>query len=69
MMELLSKLRDLGAGPFKIACTHGLFTKNAIPNLTSQPDVLEIITTNTIPMAVEKEHPKIKVLSVGTARR
>lgn len=65
MMELLNVLRDLGAGPFKIACTHGLFTKNAVPNLTSQPDVLEIVTTNTIPMAPEKEHPKIKVLSIG----
>jgi len=65
MMELLAVLRDLGAGPFKIACTHGLFTKNAVPNLTSQPDVLEIVTTNTIPMSPEKEHPKIKVLSIG----
>lgn len=65
MMELLAVLRDLGAGPFKIACTHGLFTKNAVPNLTSQPDVLEIVTTNTIPMSPEKEHAKIKVLSIG----
>lgn len=65
MMELLHVLRDLGAGPFKIACTHGLFTKNAVPNLTSQPDVLEIVSTNTIPMAPEKEHPKIKILSIG----
>lgn len=65
MMELLDVLRGLGAGPFKIACTHGLFTRNAVPNLTSQPDVLEIVTTNTIPMAPDKEHPKIKVLSVA----
>lgn len=63
MMELLVKLREHGARHFRLACTHGLFTKNALERLGEADDVIEIITTNTMPIA--QTHPKLTVLSIA----
>ncbi len=63
MMELIERLRDRKAGTVRLSCTHGLFTKNALERLGSQPDVEEIICTNTMPIG--ESHPKLKVLSVA----
>jgi ribose-phosphate pyrophosphokinase len=65
VMELIGVLRDRGVKSFTVACTHGLFTKQAMPRLTSQDDVEEIVTTNTIPVPPEKRHEKLTVLSIG----
>lgn len=63
MLELLERLRERGAKSVRMACTHGLFTKNALGRLASQEDVLEIVCTNTMPIA--ESNPKLKVLSVA----
>ena len=34
-----------------IACTHGLFIGRAIERLRQEPDVREIVRTNTVPLA------------------
>jgi ribose-phosphate pyrophosphokinase len=65
IIELLRKLREVGAGDVSIACTHGLFTGPAIERLKSEPGISEIVTTNTVPLAPEKQLPNIVVRSVA----
>jgi ribose-phosphate pyrophosphokinase len=48
-----------------VACTHGLFTGTAIARLASQPDIAEIVTTDTVPIPREKRLANMKVLSIA----
>lgn len=67
IMELVRLLRERSVGRIAVACTHGLFTGSAIERLAAQPDVDEVVTTNTVPMTEEKRAalPKLQVLSVA----
>ena len=65
VLELLDRLREQGAGPVSIACTHGLFTDDAISRLAEAPDVTEVVCTNSVPTLAR--HPKLHVLSVAPA--
>jgi ribose-phosphate pyrophosphokinase len=65
VMEMLRVLRGHSARRVTVACTHGLFSGSAIERLKAQPDVSEIVTTNTVPLAPEKTLPHISVLSVA----
>ncbi|GLY18406.1 ribose-phosphate pyrophosphokinase [Kineosporia rhizophila] len=67
VFELLERLRERGAGQIRVACTHGLFSSNALDRLQAQPDVLEVICTNTVPIGKEKRVPKLEVLSIAPA--
>ncbi|MFF8594738.1 ribose-phosphate diphosphokinase [Streptomyces sp. NPDC015220] len=73
VLELLERLRESGARSIRVACTHGLFAAGALKRLTDQPDVLEIVCTNTVPVPVEdsEEHrrygDKLRVLSIAPA--
>jgi ribose-phosphate pyrophosphokinase len=64
LIELLDRLRELNVKSIRVACTHGLFADGALKRLGDQPDVLEIVTTNTVP---QTEAPKLKVLSIAPA--
>jgi ribose-phosphate pyrophosphokinase len=67
IMEMLRLLREQRAGSVAVACTHGLFTGAAIERLATQPDVTEVVTTNTVPLASEKiaALSRLRVLSVA----
>ena len=65
MMEVLGKLRERGVKRIAIACTHGLLTGKAIERLGAQPDVAEIVTTDTVPIPREKRLPNLTVLSIA----
>jgi ribose-phosphate pyrophosphokinase len=65
MFELLERLREQQVSSVAVACTHGLFTDNALDKLAATPDVAEIVCTNSVPVAVD--HPKLTVLSVAPA--
>jgi ribose-phosphate pyrophosphokinase len=67
VLELLGRLRELGARSIRVACTHGLFTAGALKRLSDQPDVLEIVCTNTVPIPVEDRTDKLTVLSIAPA--
>jgi ribose-phosphate pyrophosphokinase len=67
VVELLDRLRGLSAGSIRIACTHGLFSDGALERLGDQPDVVEIVCTNSVPIAKDKWHPKLTVLSIAPA--
>jgi ribose-phosphate pyrophosphokinase len=63
----LQHLRAHGARTIRIATTHAIFAGSAVARLAAQPDVLEIVCTNTVPTAAEKRVPKLTVLSVAPA--
>ncbi|MDW6024494.1 ribose-phosphate pyrophosphokinase [Mesorhizobium sp. BAC0120] len=67
ILELLRHLRDHNARSVRIACTHGVFASSAAERLAAEPDVLEIVTTNTVPIPAEKRLPKLTVLSIAPA--
>jgi ribose-phosphate pyrophosphokinase len=65
VMELLDRLRERHVRSVRVACTHGLFSDGALHRLSEQPDVLEIVCTNTVPIAADKRTDKLRVLSVA----
>lgn len=65
VLELISKLREIGVRSIRVACTHGLFSNGALERISSQPDVVEIVSTNTVP--IEKSDPKLTTLSIAPA--
>ena len=67
ILELLRHLREHGARTIRIACTHGIFSGSATARLAAEPDILEIVCTNTLPIPPEKMVPKLTVLSVAPA--
>jgi ribose-phosphate pyrophosphokinase len=67
VLELLDRLRELGARSVRVACTHGLFAAGALQRLTAQPDVLEIVCTNTVPVPNGDRSDKLRILSIAPA--
>jgi ribose-phosphate pyrophosphokinase len=68
VLELLERLRELKVRSVRVACTHGLFASGALKRLSDQPDVLEIVCTNTVPIpAAEERTGKLTVLSIAPA--
>ncbi len=65
MVEVLERLRERRVRRIAICCTHGLFSGRAIERLRAQPDIAEIVTTNTVPLAPEKLLPNMRVLSIA----
>lgn len=48
-----------------VICTHGLFFKDALPELQSFPEITHIITTDTVPIPIEKRLLNLTILSVA----
>lgn len=65
IIEILDHLRERRVGRIAIVCTHGIFTGSAIDRLRAQPDIAEIITTNTVPLHPEKRLPNLHTLSIA----
>jgi ribose-phosphate pyrophosphokinase len=65
VIELLERLRERKVKKISVVCTHGLFTGPAIARLQAQPDLAEIVTTNTVPIPREKRLRNMRVLSVA----
>ena len=66
VLELLRLLRGLKPRSVRVACTHGLFSADALQRLAGQDDVLEIVCTNTVPVP-HGVTDKLRVLSVAPA--
>ncbi len=67
VLELLDRLREQGVNSIRVACTHGLFSDDALHRLNAQPDISEIVCTNTVPIGKDKWVPKLEVLSIAPA--
>lgn len=49
IVELLDRLADEGVTEAAVACTHGLFSGNAVERLRRHPMVSQVVTTDTVP--------------------
>jgi ribose-phosphate pyrophosphokinase len=67
ILELLARLREWGARSVRIACTHGLFCDGALKRIAARPEVVEIVCTNTVPIADSERDPKLQVISLAPA--
>ncbi len=65
ILELIRQLRSEGVGEISIACTHGLFTGPAITRLSQEPGIVEIVSTNTVPLPAQKRLPIMVTRSVA----
>ena len=65
IIEVIKRLRERGARRMTVACTHGLFTGTAVARLGAEPDVDEIVSTDTVPIPPEKRLSHMRVLSVA----
>ena len=65
VLALIERLRERNVKRISVVCTHGLFTGRAIERLAAQPDLIEIVTTNTVPIPSEKRLPNMTILSVA----
>lgn len=64
LCEGAKALMDKGAKAVYACCTHGVLSDPAVKRVEESP-LEELIITNTIPLPVEKESPKIKCLSMA----
>lgn len=67
LLELLGRLREHGARSVRIACTHGLFCDGALKRLAAQPEVDQIVCTNSVAIAEAEGSGKLHVISVAPA--
>jgi ribose-phosphate pyrophosphokinase len=67
VIELLDRLRERDARSIRVACTHGLFADHALKRIGEQPDVIEIVCTNTVPVPNGERTEKLTVLSIAPA--
>jgi ribose-phosphate pyrophosphokinase len=67
MFELLARLRERNVRSVRVACTHGLFTNDAIQRLSAEKEIEEIVCTNTVPIPKHKATDKLTVISVAPA--
>ena len=66
LVELIRRLRDRRVSDITIACTHGLFAKNALDRFCAFDEVKEVVTTDTVPLPASiQSHPKLTTLSVA----
>lgn len=65
VLELLDRLRERQVGRMSLACTHGLFTGGALDRLAAQPELLEIVSTDTVPLPTGPLPPTLTVCSVA----
>lgn len=64
IIELTRLLLDNGVEEVIVICTHGIFLHNALERLQERPEIVEIITTDTVPQ-VQRPDSKLAVLSTG----
>lgn len=65
VLRLSSLLVRSGVEEILLICTHGLFIGDALQRISAIPQVKEIITTDTVPIPLEKRIPILKVISVA----
>jgi ribose-phosphate pyrophosphokinase len=67
ILELLARLRELRVRSVRVACTHGLFADGALARLFAEPDISEIVCTDTVPIPEAAAYERLTVLSIAPA--
>ena len=64
LTEAAKAVKKFGAKEVYPCCTHPILTDPALSRIAGS-EITELVVTNTIPLAPNKKHPKIKVLSIA----
>ncbi|WP_229069742.1 ribose-phosphate pyrophosphokinase [Actinoplanes sp. DH11] len=67
VFELLARLRERNVRTVRVACTHGLFSGDAVQRLSAEKEIEEIVCTNTVPIPPHNRTEKLTILSVAPA--
>jgi ribose-phosphate pyrophosphokinase len=62
-IELCDRLAQEGIHDIRVACTHGVFVRQALERIAALEHVREIVTTDSVYLPPERRHPKLHVLS------
>jgi ribose-phosphate pyrophosphokinase len=65
ILEVARLLEREGAREIYACCVHPVFSSNAVERLKDSP-ILELVTTDTLPLADEQRWPGLTILSVST---
>ena len=65
VLHLSRLLARSGIEEIMLICTHGLFLNNALERIQAIPQVTEIITTDTVPIPLDKSFPNLTVLPIA----
>ena len=65
ILEVSRILIEQGIEEIWVACTHGVFVRNALERLAAIPQITEIVSTDTVHIPPEKRHPKLHILPVA----
>ena len=66
VVKLCQRLVKEGIEEIVIICTHGLFLGNALERLSAIPEIIEFVTTDTVPLPIERRPPNMTVLSTAS---
>ncbi len=65
VIQLCDLLIEHGIQEITLIITHGLFLGNALERLSKMPQIREIVTTDTVPLPIEKRPSNMTVLSTA----
>ncbi len=65
LIEAVAALKKAKCKTIRAAITHGVLSGPAMQRLDKCNDLLELVVSNSIPLDKDKEHPRVKVLSVA----
>jgi ribose-phosphate pyrophosphokinase len=65
VVELCAQLIEEGISEIRVACTHGVFVRNALDRIASIERVREIVTTDTVYIAEDRRDQKLQVLTAA----
>jgi ribose-phosphate pyrophosphokinase len=65
LIEAIATLKKAKAQSIRAAISHGVLSANSIELVDNCKDLEELLITDSIPLADDKRHPKIKVLSIA----
>ena len=64
-LELTHVLIDHDIEEVWLACTHGVFVDGGLEKLVAVPQITEIVTTDTVPIAEDRRGEKLTILTVA----
>ena len=65
VIEMIDLLEANGLSDIAVVCTHGVFVRSALEQLSEIPSVTEIVTSDTVMIPEERRTNKLKILTVA----
>lgn len=66
LIEAVGALKNAGCKSVRAGIAHGILSGPAIERIEGCKDLMELVVTDSIPLAENKRHPRVKVLSIAS---